>query len=552
MKFLSPAAFHGKDSHPPLQRGLLLAIVALAFSLRVWNLDFGFPYNLAPDEKEMLRDGRQLFERNLYPVEWRRPTFTALSLAFLGAGYRTVKEWVQERFHIVLGDEDARLSIYYLGRLWIAILGTATVGLTYSIGRNLYGSAVGLMAAFLLATVPLHGVMSHYLKEDIPFTFWITAFFLSALNLIQKNRGSTYFWMGFFAGAATSNKYNGILTLPVMVLAHFMGKAGRSKIQDPRSKTPLRSSIRYLRSNLLGPLSSMLAFCLGFALFTPVVLKDPNFVLNGFLYQIRYGSSKHHDGIAISAWDHAWMYYFKTGIVPGLTLPIAILAVLGIGFICFLRRRDDPAGPSYLLAGWILYFYLSMEYGKAKPAPFSARYILPIVPFLCVTAAYCFNWISVQIQEGKWERWKRWAIRLVQLSLLIVPLSSTIQYDHSMKPDTRLQAKDWIEANIPKGALIVLDKAKYYYLPPLEEADYKILDMPQLKQPELLQKKSFLITSSFVYNRFLENPQAVPEKFNLYAQIPEKYLLVKEFPPPYKTYGFNNPLIQIYKVGNEG
>ena len=64
-------------------------------------------------------------------------------------------------------------EFYVWGRGVTAILGTATVWLVYRAGMR-WGARTALLAAVLLAVMPLHVRESHYVLTDVPATFLVT------------------------------------------------------------------------------------------------------------------------------------------------------------------------------------------------------------------------------------------------------------------------------------------------------------------------------------------------------------------------------------------
>ena len=50
--------------------------------------------------------------------------------------------------------------------------------------------------------------------------------------------------------------------------------------------------------------------------------------------------------------------------------------------------------------------------------------------------------------------------------VVIIPLLGLVRADYEwMKPDTRVLAKEWIEANVPSGAKILMDGYRYRFVP---------------------------------------------------------------------------------------
>ena len=61
-------------------------------------------------------------------------------------------------------------AVYQTGRALSAVIGTATVWLTYRIGRDLRSAPLGLLAAAQLAVLPMHVRESHFILTDVPVT----------------------------------------------------------------------------------------------------------------------------------------------------------------------------------------------------------------------------------------------------------------------------------------------------------------------------------------------------------------------------------------------
>ena len=69
-------------------------------------------------------------------------------------------------------------------------------------GRR-WGTAHALLAAGLLAVLPMHVRESHYVLTDVPTTFFVALAFVLSLRAHERGTGSAFAWAGAAAGLAT-------------------------------------------------------------------------------------------------------------------------------------------------------------------------------------------------------------------------------------------------------------------------------------------------------------------------------------------------------------
>jgi len=90
----------------------------------------------------------------------------------------------------------------------------------YRAGRDYAGVPVGLGAALLLVTAPLHNESSHFMTTDVPAAMWLSA--ALALSIAGARAADTRYLAaaGFVAGLAAGTKYTaGIALFVPMVVA---------------------------------------------------------------------------------------------------------------------------------------------------------------------------------------------------------------------------------------------------------------------------------------------------------------------------------------------
>ena len=79
------------------------------------------------------------------------------------------------------------VPFYVVGRAVTVLFGTATVLLVFQAGMR-WGARHALLAAGLLAVMPVHVQSSHYVLTDTPMTFFVTLALV--LSLAAHERGT--------------------------------------------------------------------------------------------------------------------------------------------------------------------------------------------------------------------------------------------------------------------------------------------------------------------------------------------------------------------------
>ncbi|HEY2990455.1 MAG TPA: glycosyltransferase family 39 protein [Candidatus Binatia bacterium] len=495
--------------HPTLP-GIVLFAAALA--LRIWGLSFGLPSFFSGDEVTKRDEALRLVQTH-FVHDSRQPSFVYNSLFLIYSAAKAVKpDWTAVDYH-------------YMGRLWMAVLGSLTVVALWRLGSKFDGNdnKIGLASAVLLAVVPLHTACSRYIKEDAPFALMVT---LTAWAMVSCLRGpSRKKWMllGLVGGLTFSTKYAGVVLIAPIALA-FVVSARRAK--------------RELGAATLDLAALGSAFALGFFIFSPIYLFHPETFLSGFLFQSRY-SMTGHEGIVTDPWQHGWTYYIRNGLIPGMTWPVFLLSVAGLALLA--RMRD----------GWIVsvtavWLYIIFEHARAKPLPFPARYLLPLVPLLCVAAGVALVELAAALK-------RRIAVPIAYAvcgALFIAPplLKSLLIADEALH-DTRIVAGKWMEENIPPGSTVVVaEDSTGLPVSTFWRTRWRVEDREKsLDASWAGGAPPYFVLGSFKYQRYLDSPDSVPERTAFYRKVMSEFGLVKAFRPRWFTYGKHSPVILIYR-----
>ena len=194
-----------------MQRIALVVVLAVAAAARLWYLGAGVPHAVGIDEPQVI--GRAI--AILRTGDWNPHIFDYPTLViYLHAAVAIVRfllgavqgEWASlDGFTI-----DA---IYSTGRFVAALIGVATVWITYRLTREITGRGTALLAAAQLAVNPLHIRESHFILTDVPMTALTTLGIALAVRAGRLRDVRAYAWAGAACGLAAAAKYNGGVAL---------------------------------------------------------------------------------------------------------------------------------------------------------------------------------------------------------------------------------------------------------------------------------------------------------------------------------------------------
>ena len=532
-----------------------LGLFGLAVALRFYGLGWGLPavYEEAyPFKKSWDMWGWGPKPPDLNPHFFNYPSFY-FYVQFLGQG-------VLYLFLKLQGVVDSTLDyrvlyaldktpFYLLGRSITALCGAATVLVTFAIGRRIGGSAVAVLAAGLVAVNQTHIEKSQVIEVDVPMTLLSLLCCFFALRILDGKRRRDYLLAALCGGLATSTKYNGaLLALPIFV-AHLIATARPATTPQPPGRRPPAGAPTAAPANAAAWRSLGLAavlFALVFFATSPYVLLDQENFWIGFNYErehMRLG----HFGLDDTP-TPLWYLRVMTGSLLGW--PLMLLATAGVVFQ-LVRRRPWAVILAVFPAVYLL--LISLFAMKAE------RYVLPLLPVATLFAAA----FAV-------EALRRWlpvrpALRAAALATLALAMAvpSFVAYAHGLdrlRGDTRTLAREWIEANLPKGSFLVTESYGPEPIGAIDianlEADvrqriqderpdtkvYAIFQMPMYQvRPENTalfydlrlyeESADLIVVSGSVRSRYRQKPETFEAQNAFYDSLEARWTKVRELGP---------------------
>ncbi|MGH2670389.1 MAG: hypothetical protein ACRDH5_14955, partial [bacterium] len=271
----------------------------------------------------------------------------------------------------------------------------------------------------------------------------------------------------------------------------------------------------------------------GFLFSTPSILRYPREFLIGLSFEAQHAlvghglrdeldaagrySVKHQgDPLRISPVSSLWTYHLRYSLVPGVSIAGVILALVGT---VLAVRSGDRAW--WLVSAGLGIFYVALESLPLKPPPFAARYMVAALPYAALLGGG-----AIAFTRGARLPLKA-IIGVLLAATIAVNGFRSIQQVRAMRPESRDKARTWIVQNVPHGARLVLPGLIWYtpFAGSLRQEDlpYEIVPLENPSFAELLatslDSRSYLIVSSFNYQRYLDYPEFNPNMHRFYRLL---------------------------------
>lgn len=416
-----------------MTRLLLAVIVAAAFAVRLWGISFGLPHVLArPDELFILGIVAKMHGGNPNP---RMFDYPGLYLYFVAGLFTLYYAWglAVGRFSSTADFLEAFRTawepFFLLPRIVNAALGAGTAALCHAIAAPLFGTAAGLLSALFMGLAFLHVRDSHYATTDIPMTFFITCAMLAVTRVHRGRRARDAWLAGVMGGLAAGTKYNAVLLALPMIAVEVL--------YAWRRRAGWRLALRETHLPRMG-----IAFALTFATTSPFLFLDYRTALAhlGALHEsTTTGMTPPH------VLGRGWWYHLPYSLRHGLGAPLLASGLAGMAWMS-LRR---PA-LALILGIFPVAYYVVAGAGYNV----FVRYMMPVVPFLCIFAGYAVSEAAAAL--ARTSRLRREFVTVVLGLLVIAPSALSVSRFDALiaKEDSRLIAARWIHQHVPAGSSI--------------------------------------------------------------------------------------------------
>jgi hypothetical protein len=440
-------------------RLLLIAILVVAALARFWALGFGLPHPAArPDEEAVGSMAGSYYDGNFEQTIFTYPPLFTLVVAgtlwLVSRHVPSALSWMNIRLGL---SDPGTAAERIVARFLSAAAGVASVWLLFRIGTRLFGRPTAFAAAACLALAFLHVRDSHFGVTDIPMTCMVLVGFLAIVKLSESGSRRDLVAAGVLTGLAVATKYNAaLLVLPACFAI----------LNDPLRR-PIR--IRLGRVVAFGVIMTA-----AFLIVCPFAVLSYEKFLADVVDVSRHLADGHGPDLG-----RGWTYHLTTTLRYGLGMPLLAAGILGLPLMVWREGRRG-----ILVALFPVAYYASSGSGRTV----FARYALPVVPFLCLTAGYLVATMAVVVTNYiRRPAWRIPATTVLTAAVLWPSILSVIAFDRLIaREDSRVLARRWIEARFAPGTTVAQFGPSNGHVYIYYETAYQLSDAMSTPRPTLV------------------------------------------------------------------
>ena len=322
-------------------------------------------------------------------------------------------------------------SFVLAARVASVFAAAATVVVTGLIGRRLAGAGAGLVAALVVALVPLSVDTTTVVRNDAGMVLVVVAAVHAAVVFHERRRRSWLIAAGILAGLATAIKYSSVFAIVPIVIAAVSGEE---------------------------PLARRLQACaLALAVFVAAIAVTNHFVwwdFPNFLHQLAAQVALTASGHWAAIQNPAGFYIaILDRFGPGI-----ILVSLAAGYAVYgLATRRIPI--------WIVLSFplLYLWFMTRRPSQFP-RWVYPLVPFVAIAGSAAlfsllrFVRVAAAGRPARTAVALRAAVPILLIASLAQPVwSGAVSFSRRMTAPTHARVEQWLEAHATPGSVAASD-----------------------------------------------------------------------------------------------
>lgn len=483
---------------------LLFLIILFGSFLRLYNTNWDNGYYLHPDERLYVNASNITMPLTI--KDFFSPSSSLNPHMFYYGSFPLYLYKTISTFLLPLWD-------FLLVSRWVsAVLSAITIPIIYFIGKRLFSSSIGLLAACTFTFAPGSIQNAHFNTTESTLIFLLSCILLFSILLTKRKGYLISVIIGVLLGLSYGTKIIGITFSIIPFTALIL-----QWIQIRKWPT-IVLSLLYV---------AIFSIIVGFIVAPYQIIDFSNFFREqSYMQSVIRGT---HKPPFVIIYEQTTPYLYQLVFVFPFILGFLTYLLGLIGIVSIVKNYKKSLKknfPILLILIFPLLYFIGSGIWYAK----FARYYLLLLPFFCLYAGYILSKIP-----------KAYSFLLI----LIICVNGIMMLNIYTKPHTRIAASHWIYNNIPQNKILYgehWDDPLPLPLPNHPSSTYQLKQLT-VYEPDSKEKLSklyaditeadyIIFSSRRVYYSILQNPTIYPHTSNFYKQLFSGkigYTLVKKF-----------------------
>ncbi len=413
---------------------LILMIVVLAAAVpRIIGVWYGFPNLYHPDEEIFIGHAIRFGTGDLNPHWYNYPHFYMYLIFASDIVYflcMKIAGVFQDTAAFKLEYILHPWKFYLIGRILSVLAGIMGAVSLYFAGREAGGRWAGAAAGLGLAAYASHMYHSRMAVADATMCFFVCVSFALLCAFVARKQWRWFYLAVIASALGVATKYNaGFMIFALIPALLFTPGAGGAQVRAR---------------------AAVISACLGIAF---LFLGSPYLFLDFKSFYAGFGKEYSYIGtgwLGTEGVKNGWLYHLGT-LWRNFKPPLFLLAFGGLFWWVFIRRNVLAAVLAACFAVTFLYL------GTRKI--FSPHYLFPILPILCISAGVALAAIRTRLKQAGLPQKRADLFCAALLAVFVLPpwVSGFREAIIFCREDTRTEARNWIDENIPEGSFIALE-----------------------------------------------------------------------------------------------
>ena len=432
-------------------RYALALILLLAIALRIYGINWDQGGLFHPDERAFLLQVNNLqFPEGDQWGDITDPQASTLNPGSFNWGSLPHYALKTVQYAVAPYKWMSLFDLRYAGRALSAVSDTATVYFIFLIGRAVFSSRVGVLAALLSALAVQQIQLSHFFAVDTFMTTFIVATVYYSIRVAEHGRRRDSVMMGVMFGFAIATKFSVLPLALALLVAHLIYATSRKGDRYDSdgvgsNDAASRQWTAYKNFVLMGVVALAVLVVTQPYMFLDFKTYVDNISTQGEMVrrEVDFPFTRQYEDTPRYIYQIVQLGTWGLGPVLGITVWLGLIGAFVAGVLA--QRKAD-----LVILAWVLPYLLITGWFDVK----FMRYMMPITPFLILYGARMLWWAFEVIKSLQPNR--RWLQALPIALVLLFTVHYSLSFMNVYSGQHPLNdVSSWLRDNATPGSKVV-------------------------------------------------------------------------------------------------